>query len=282
MQFALLTIDGSDVAASQVELLQPSERGLLKGQLVCRTCRGPAHFRRRSTNGNAACFAAKHVSGCPEAVLSDSPWPEPGDEEVARWEANENVIALAIDGAEDATEPDDSTARVRTPGQGGHRYARTGPAFGSTIQRGATNLLRQLVNWPTFKTSSVNMRLPSGELVPVHTFFSRVRDASREEHVGHLRGFWGLVHTLDDWNGRGLWINSPPAYNLDALRLFLPSSIHPAIIEKFGLASIDELRGRYVLLIDAARVSGGNRFMADVYQVEKFATILKPENDPND
>lgn len=281
MQFALNTMSGAEMVAAQVELLQPSDRQLLKGKLACRTCKGRAHFRRKSTNGNASCFAAHHEDGCPEAVGSDSPWPEPGDEEVARWEANENIIALAIDGAKDGTEPHSSSERVRSPGKGDLTYSKSGPAFGATIQRGATNLLRQLVYWPTFKTSSVTMKLPTGELVAVHTFFSRISDATKEAHLGKLRGFWGLVSALDDWAGRGLWINSPPAYNLEALRLFLPSPILPVIVDKFGLSSVDELKGRYVLMIDEARVSGANRFMADVYQIDRFSTIPRPDDDPN-
>lgn len=281
MQSALNTMTGAEMVAAQVELLQPSDRHLLTGQLACRTCKGRAHFRRRSTNGNASCFAAHHEEGCPEAVGSDAPWPKPGDEEVARWEANENVIVLAIDGAQDVTEPESSLERVRSPGRGRLKYSKSGPAFGATIQRGATNLLRQLVSWPTFKTSSVSMKLPTGELVPVHTFFSRISDASKEAHVGELHGFWGLVSSLDDWAGRGLWINSPPAYNLESLRLFLPSSILPVIVKRFGLSSINELKGRYVLMIDSARVSGANRFMADVYQIDRFGTIPRPDEDPS-
>jgi len=279
MQFATLLLDNSEVSAQQIESLSIDARQVLRGQLACRTCAGPAHFRRASTNGHAACFAAHHSDDCPEAVSSDSPWPPPGDEEVARWEANRNVISLAIDGNDDETEPNSLVPRVRSPGPGLAHHRQTGPAFGATIQRGATNLLRQLVNWPTFKTSSVEIRLPDGTEVPVSTFFSRIRDADQERHVGALHGFWGLVHTVEDWTGRGVFLNSPPAYNRERLRLFIPSSMFPQLLRRFGLTRIRDLVGRYVLIIDVARVSGSGLFMADFYDLSRFSTVERPVND---
>jgi hypothetical protein len=282
MQFAILLLQNSEVSAQQVEALSVETRRLLRGQFACRTCAGPAHFRRASSNGHTACFAANHLDECPEAVSSDAPWPPPGDEEVARWEANGNVISLAVDGDDDETEPNALEQRVRSPGPGLAHHRQTGPAFGSTIQRGTTNLLRQLVYWPTFKTSSVEIRLPDGSHVPVHSFFTRIRDADVERHVASLHGFWGLVHTVEDWIGRGVFLNSPPAYNRERLRLFVPSSMFPQMIRKFGLATIHDLVGRYVLIIDAARVSGSGLFMAVFYHPSRFSTIERPRNDTNE
>lgn len=280
MQFARCTLDGRELAAPQVEAMADSVRSTLRGNLVCCECHGPAHFRRRSTNGHAACFAAHHSQDCPEAVRSDSPWPEPGDEEVARWEANQNKIALAIAADDDETDAATGGSNLRTPGGGGTRHMRDGPAFGTTIQRGATNLLRQLVNWPSFKTSGVHLVLPDGTEVPVHSFFTRIREASAEQHVGSLHGIWGLVHSVEDWVGRGVWINSPPAYNRTLLRTLIPSSLHASICRRFGLQSIRDLLGRYILVIDTPRISTSGLFMADVYDLQRFSTVARPENDP--
>lgn len=281
MQFARCTLDGRDLAAAQFEALDDCARSTLKGKLVCCECQGRAHFRRRSTNGHAACFAAHHSQDCPEAVRSDSPWPESGDEEVARWEANRNKIVLAISSEGDETEPATRGNGARTPGEGRTRHRKDGPAFGSMIQRGATNLLRQLVNWPSFKTSVVHLVLPDGTEVPVHSFFTRMQDASVEQHVGSLHGVWGIVHSVEDWVGRGVWINSPPAYNRTNLRTLIPSSLHALICQKFGLKSIQDLMGRYILVIGKPRISTGGLFMTDVYDVQKFSTVVRPENDPN-
>ncbi|MFS8427353.1 hypothetical protein EIQ28_03740 [Xanthomonas campestris pv. plantaginis] len=261
-----------DYTAQQVADLDPSARRALKPHLRCPYCEATAHFRSasRPSPGRrskvAHFYALPHGDECDITRSYGDPWEDDDtDRTVAQWEQlNTKLIVLipsltpeseeAGTGEVEATD-DESRSRA-----GGDRTRRS-----NTVSRGPQKLLEQLVQWPSFKTSSMTIRMPGEDHaeVSVHDAFVRFEDASMVAHTGRWLGFWGIVRA---WN---LYTPHDSYYcNFGATRqsfriALLRDRVSP-ILARYGLSSIDEMVGHYLLLFDYARESGSGRFIADI------------------
>ncbi|SYZ57070.1 hypothetical protein CPBF367_36660 [Xanthomonas arboricola pv. juglandis] len=182
-----------DYTAQEVADLNPSARRALKPHLRCPHCEATAHFRSasRPSPGRrskvAHFYALPHGDECDITRSYGDPWEdEDTDRTVAHWEQRNTTLIVRIltdqeEGLADngsIGEPTESESRSRG---GGDRTRST-----NSVLRGPQKLLEQLVHWPSFKTSSLTLRMPDPNRteMAVHDAFVRFEDAT-----------WSAIHS---------------------------------------------------------------------------------------
>lgn len=270
-----------DYTAQQVADLDPSARRALKPHLRCPYCEATAHFRSasRPSSGRrskvAHFYALPHGDECDITRSYGDPWDDDDtDRTVAHWEQRNTTLIVRIltdqeEGLADngsIGEPTESESRSRG---GGDRTRST-----NSVSRGPQKLLEQLVHWPSFKTSSLTLRMPDPNRteMAVHDAFVRFEDANVERHTQRWHGFWGIVRPLSYWaQGRSYYSNFGPLNS--SFRISIHENRIPEILSRFGLARIEDLANHYLILFDRARESTTGRFTADVISVNHIGIL---------
>lgn len=273
--------DERDYSAQEVAQLPAAQRQALKLHLRCPYCQATAHFRRASAptanrRGRVEhFFCLPHDEDCDITRSYADPWDtDESDRTVAQWEQrNTKLVVRIISVSEEATdssvEPGDGDeSESRTRG-GGDRTRST-----NTVSRGPQKLLEQLVEWPSFKTSALSLRMPGPEHteMPVHDAFVRFEAATLEDHISGWRGFWGIVRPLSYWQHGETYFSNFGAFNT-SFRIAIHKSQIPAILARHGLTRIEDIVGHYLLLFDHARRSTSGRFIADVNSVNHIGFL---------
>lgn len=275
-----------EYSAQEVADLELPVRRALKPHLRCPYCEATAHFRSASRpsagrRGKIAHFyALPHGDECDITRSYGDPWEDDdSDRTVAHWEQQNTTLIVRIltdqeEGSDDSAaigEPEDSESRSRS---GGERTRST-----NSVSRGPQKLLEQLVHWPSFKTSSLTLRMPDPNRteVAVHDAFVRFEDAQVERHTQRWHGFWGVLRPLRFWaRGSCYYSNFGPAES--DFRISIHESHVPDILHRYSLANIEDLAGHYLLLFDIARQSSSLRFTADVNSVNHIGFLLNEES----
>ncbi|MCC3256552.1 hypothetical protein [Xanthomonas campestris] len=235
-----------DYTAQEVADLDVSARRALKPHLRCPYCEATAHFRSASRpspgrRGKVAHFyALPHGDDCDITRSYGDPWEDDDtDQTVAHWEQRNTTLIVRIvtdhdeDAADEAATSETTESESRSRG-GGDQTRST-----NSVSRGPQKLLEQLVHWPSFKTSSMTIRMPGNDRpeVAVHDAFVRFEAAIMAQHTGRWLGFWGIVRA---WN---LYTPHDSYYcNFGATRqsfriALLRDRIQP-ILARYGLSSI--------------------------------------------
>lgn len=270
MQTAHCITDDNDYTATEVAQLSDAERDALRGNLICPSCHEPAYYRspspgRPGYRGKSPCFFCRpHGPNCDITRLYGDPWEANDERSVEYWERNNKKLIVVIRTPAEATPTNTGDSESGDDGErsrgGGDRTRQS-----NNIRQGPQRYLEQLVSWPTFKTSPVLVRMPDPTQteMPVHTAFVRFEDANADTHTNNWHGFWGIVPPITYWSrGESYYANF--GTNDNDFRISIHRNQVPAILAKYRLARIEDLRGHYLLLFDRARISTSNRFTADV------------------
>ena len=264
MQQALYMLDGLVYTALQLAALGVKQRASFRGNLVCDSCRQPAFYRGPGKRLRTPCFFSRpHLLACEQRTGGDSLDDEEGDV-VNRWEERENRLVILVRVADDEGDEVGGGEGHETESHP-HNAGGGGSTKSINIQRGPQRVLEQLVNWDRFKTSSMICQLPDGSELPVHSAFVSFKDARPELHADKWLGFWGVVPGISYWKrGDSYYLNFGARSEGERIRVAITRIYVEEILRRYGLASVNELVGRYLLIFDDARVSNSGRFTADV------------------
>lgn len=272
---------GQEYRAGDFALLHASVRSDLKPHLKCPYCEAVAHFRSASRpsagrRGKVAHFyALPHGQECDITRDYSDPWQsEDGDRTVSRWEErNVRLIVRIEDPVGEAQGEGVETA------EGAQEESRSRPGgdrtrTSNTVSRGPQRLLEQLVHWPSFKTSSMTLRMPDPERseMAVHDAFVGFEAANVEQHTARWHGFWGILRPWGHWERGDTYFSNFGPYNR-SFRVSLHRNQIAPILARYGLRHIDEMVGHYVLLFDHARESTSGRFIADINSVHHIGFL---------
>ena len=276
MQEALSTITGLPVTAWDFSGLPPDTIEAQRRSFTCLGCGEPAHYRKPSANGHGACFASRpHAPDCELAVRGDGPWGPEGDDVVARWQADRQRIRLAL--SSDADEPGTGGTGAAREQRGGGRHTGTGQPVNTTIQRGPKRLLHLLATSQVFRTSTVEMLLPNGTVMPANQFFVSFDNATPELHSNSFHGFWGRPVTTSTWQRDGSkYINTVAGRNQERIALNVSADLVPLLCERFRISSISGLVGKYVLAFGEPYQTTGGQFTLYVRNLAHMAVIDIP------
>lgn len=275
-----------EYTAQEMADLDLSARRALTPHLRCPYCEATAHFRSasRPSPGRrskvAHFYALPHGDECDITRSYGDPWEdEDTDRTVAHWEQRNTTLIVRIltdqheSAADNATtgEPTESESRSRG---GGDRTRST-----NSVSRGPQKLLEQLVHWPSFKTSSMTIRMPGNDRpeVAVHNAFVRFESAIMAQHTGRWLGFWGVVRPWNLYAAHDSYYCNFGATR-QSFRIALLRDRIPLILARYGLSSIDEMIGHYLLLFDYARESGSGRFIADINSVNHIGFLRNDQS----
>lgn len=270
-----------EYTAQEVADLSVSARRALKPHLRCPHCEATAHFRSASKPSPgrrskvAHFYALPHGEECDITRSYGDPWEDNDtDRTVAHWEQRNTTLIVRI--LTDHDESTDDNANTGEPTESESRSRGGGDRTRSTnsVSRGPQKLLEQLVHWPSFKTSSLTLRMPDPNrtAISAHDAFVRFEDAHMERHTQRWHGFWGIVRPLSFWTrGSCYYSNFGPADS--DFRISIHESHVPDILRRYGLTTIEDMAGRYLLLFDIARQSSSLRFTADINSVNHIGLL---------
>jgi len=281
MDKALDRRDGREYTAEDVAALQRSERQSLKPHLRCPFCEATAHFRSasRPTPGRrgkvAHFYALPHGDECDITRSYGDPWEDDeSDRTVAQWERRNTTLIVRI--LTDVDNGSDETTATGAENESESRSRNGGDRTRSanSVSRGPQKLLEQLVQWPSFKTSSLTLRMPDPNRteMPVHDAFVRFEDARIDLHTEHWLGFWGVLRPFNFYSAHSTYYSNFGPSN-QSFRIAVHADKLPSILARHGLSSIDDMAGHYLLLFDRARESGSGRFMADINSVNHIGFL---------
>jgi hypothetical protein len=272
---------GQEYTAADFSQLHASVRRDIKPHLKCPYCEAAAHFRSASRpslgrRGKVAHFYARpHCDECDITRDYSDPWErEDGDRTVTQWEERNVSLIVRIEAlVEEAPEEGVETAGSE------HDESRLRPGgdrtrTSNTVFRGPQRLLEHLLHWPSFKTSSMTLRMPGPDRseVAVHDAFVRFEAANLEQHTVGCRGFWGILRPWSYWPHGNTYFSNFGPYNR-SFRVSLHRERTAEILARYGLSHIDELVGHYMLLFDHARESTSGRFIADINSVNHIGFV---------
>lgn len=259
MDTARCTLNGRTYTAIEFSQLPAHEIAALRHDLICGECEGPGYYRKPSRSGHGACFGARpHADHCQSAVRTEDPWGECGDEVVMRMEADQTRIILNLGRANGRG---DGAGRIDEPGQrgGGRRFV-GGDAPGRTqIQRNPEKLLKMLVSTPSFNASEIIIATGHGDY-PARSYFVPIVAADRALHTDMERGFWGVLDRTNVWNGLRIFNRGGHG----SLGFEFHDALIQEVMQRYSLATIEEIVGKHVLFIGKPRITTGDSFMMSI------------------
>lgn len=278
-----------EYTALQVSQLDVAQRRALKPHLRCLKCQATAHFRSasRPSPGRrskvAHFYSLPHEEDCEITRVNGDPWEtHESDATVAQWEQRNTTLIVRIivptedpGDAQESDRSDDAESETRSR-SGGDRTRSS-----SSVSRGPQKLLEQLVHWPSFKTSSMTLRMPDNDRteMAVHDAFVRFESATLEQHTAQWHGFWGIVRPLSYWQQGETYFSNFGGLN-QSFRIAIHRNHVPEILSRYRLSRIEELAGHYLLLFDWARESTSGRFIADVNGINYIGFIRSDDAAP--
>ncbi|MEB1794409.1 hypothetical protein VDR45_01420 [Xanthomonas campestris pv. campestris] len=125
----------------------------------------------------------------------------------------------------------------------------------------------------------MTIRMPGNDRpeVAVHNAFVRFESAIMAQHTGRWLGFWGVVRPWNLYAAHDSYYCNFGATR-QSFRIALLRDRIPLILARYGLSSIDEMIGHYLLLFDYARESGSGRFIADINSVNHIGFLRNDQS----
>lgn len=261
------------VAAATFSLLNPSTRAGQLPRLVCRLCRQPAYFIRRSTSGRAACFGSRpHLFGCngraPDSLDGGSAGHSDGD---IRANFGHEFIVVFVRPTPIVNVVDDPDKPPRAGGAQHHVNDRG-------LIRSASNLLlrqllQKLVDNPDYSQSEDRLRIDDLQTT-VAEYCVKASDIDGDFN-GETRLYWGTVVSSNTASGV-TWLNLGRP-GMPSVRL-LPKQVD-RLLADLEYTDATSLRGSSFVFHGPAELVKGNRMMLRPKTIERFA-MLPPEAHP--
>lgn len=272
MDIAHCALGNREYDAREFSQLPAAEREQKNEQLTCVGCGRPAHFRRASRDGRAACFTARHDEDCELASGGSIELGAGGGGHALPPRANQGnriVLDLRVNGGQNG--PDGGPGVVRRPGGRRRRFNGEGGEARNRVHRRLRPLLRRLVLVPNFRTSADIVEIPDHGDSEIRRLFVNFADLE-ERHFGHFHGCWGIIRNVGAMNGT-VWLNTAgrygPSVRLDEQRL-------PELLHAFGLPHSDHLWGQHMLLLGTVIRSQQNKPYLSLDDFRLFALWRAP------
>lgn len=245
MHSARCTIDGRTYNAEDFSLLPASELNEKRKELICLRCGAPAYFKSAARNGRqSACFGSKsHGDDCRADDVDDG-----------GGEADSNGCIRKI-GKHIVLNLNDNVSKKRKDpigGDGGGSNLKTRRARGYANSGNEVSIckpvsvLKMLIKGE--KISSFNIEGREYEPEEFFVPFLQVK----ESDVGQLRGFWGLIESVDvtgkvsGFGDCSAWLNSRGKYGFG---VFLLKKDIRSLCEYLKINDVNILKGCYMLII---------------------------------
>lgn len=275
MDLAFDTIADYEYTAKQFNAMPAHWIAEHRTALECHLCHNQAFFRKASVSGQAACFGARpHTEGCKNATQSS--------EEKERTEAIEKFVRENPGGHFDLKFTLPKPPSNKTPatgladGCGGNtagKYVKWGKRQETSSSIQARQILINLATSANYRQSTQTISTPkSGGKVQICDYFIPFKDAS-EGDAGKERGYWGTI--TDYWPKNDVyWLNTGTK---DHMSICLPSDVKDELLLAYGLDSVYDLVGNYVLWIGELRVAKSEKLYLKPADARRFALYIPTE-----
>lgn len=276
MHLAYDTIADDEFTAKQFNAMSAEWIAEHRTALECPLCHNQAFFRKASVSGQAACFGARpHAEGCKNATQSS--------EEKERAEAIEKFIRENPGDHFNLrfTLPKPPANKIPVTGLPGGdegnkagKYVKWGKRQESSSSIQARQILINLATSEKYRQSTQTIATPkSGGKVQICDYFIPFLDASKGD-AGKERGYWG---TITDYRPKNdvYWVNTGTK---DHMSICLPSAVKDDLLLAYGLDSLFDLVGNYVLWVGELRVAKSEKLYLKPEDARRFALYIPTED----
>lgn len=252
MDIALCTLDNTTYSSYSFSKLSSPEISQKRQFLICPECHGPAYFRKKSTNGRAACFGARpHNSDCQYATLDENRVVAGQEEaaEIINNPAERIVVDLNFGPREHVHAVPDENNPLQGNGIAGMHvgdYAQNN----ARAQRRLSTLLRTLIEVPDFRKSQQTLEIFDEEY-PVRNFFVPFLEIINE-HTGSIKGFWGMLSDARFDGENTVWLNSGGQGNIS---FCLSEELFLELRARYRVTDDEDFAGAYALILGKVNVS---------------------------
>lgn len=277
MDIVKCTLDNKTYRVKEFKNLEASELAKKRRFLECK-CGGPAFFRKASRSGHGACFGARpHKEGCDLASpdsenLNGSLSPE--DKEFIN-SGNEIKLDLQYGAVESKHITEDGDINVNGQNKGTSHSSENGKEK-SVLQRRLSTLLRTLVKEKDFfKDSNQEIYFKAKHPYYAKNFFIH-SDYITNEYVKRInfrsyRAIWSLIsdgrYSNDE---KSLWLNTGGNDNISIL---IEEEFLSIFIDRFKIKDIEELSGKYVLIIGRLNKSKNEKLYSILEDISYISVV---------
>lgn len=261
MDYATCTEDNRNYTAVEFAQLLPGELERKRRQLICPACHKKAFFRKDSRDGRGACFGARpHDDGCALAAEdNDMRVPGFGDDQDELLNTGDKIVVDLAFGAAEAQIHLDPAPRAPFRLRGGAHVGEGGPGH-AVMHRRLSTLLRTLIDAPNFRYSDQTIAVANQMELPAREFFVELGNVT-PMYNGQFRGFWGQLTDAGEGAGGTLWLNSGGRGHIS---FALPLEHRATVMQRYGLASIEDFAGCYILVLGNLLVSQNGKMVCPI------------------
>ncbi|WP_448812064.1 hypothetical protein [Agromyces bauzanensis] len=273
MDSVLSTTDSRTYSAAQYGRLPKSTRDQLADGLLCPACQAEAFFRRRSRNGQAACFGARpHNEGCElgadgtesrgERNLPEAPQRETAVGEFRLEPMRDRTVGHVDHNEEGAVDRAGRGRQYTLPPEGGQ----------ARPSRNLSSLLRDLVNDQEYRNSDEVIHLDDGTQTTVADWCVHSADVTPALRA-RRRLYWGTIRNVGVGSG---------AYFLNTGRGAAPTVVvrevkMAGLLARKRIDDPEDLVGGTFIIHDSLGYSS-ERYWLHVNDLEWFTVRLEPED----
>lgn len=265
MDIARCSTDGQIYTSTVFSQLSPQQIAVMRHELWCPECGGPAFFRKAATNGQAACFGARPHKPMCSLAAQDSERVIEGEQtdlDVLRNPGQVIVVDLAFGAVASEVHVDPQATRGRAGTA--PRYVGGNARPDARMRRRLSSLLRTLIEAPQFSQSTQILEIDGHPSMAVRDFFVPLLNTTRA-HEGNLRGWWGSIASASEGQSGEVWLNSGGRSNMS---FCIPAEVKAAVLNRFRITDYEQLAGAYVLGIASLQIS----------QYGKMYCVIQSEN----
>lgn len=271
MDYAKCTLDNIQYKVSDFEKLDAHELSKKRRFLVCK-CGGPAFFRKASKSGQGACFGARpHKDDCNLSSPENESVNGKLTPEEKEFINSGDEIKLDLQyGSSKAIHTIESEEEEEKGKNRGTSHSSINGKAKSILQRRLSTLLRTLVNEKDFfQESEQKIYFNAKNPYYAKNFFIH-SDYITSEYVKKInfrsyRAIWSMISDCRYTNdNKTLWINTG---GNNSLSILLEEELHDSFFERFRIKDIEDLSGKYILVISKLQNSKNDKIYSKVEDV---------------
>lgn len=240
----ICTFGGNEKAYSILDFqkLKDEEIEKLRHSLVCPKCRGNAFYRKKSVNGNSACFGSRYCS-CRETTVSPQRQRESGhaaEVEKILAESDAIEISFGVDNKTGSSESIDTASNK--PGEVNSQTVKKSHSIESNKKRvskvSLEKILFSLMRGTGLASSDTIVKIDGYEY-KAKNLFVKIPDAMPLDKEAR-RYYWGTIDTSDK---KIEWLNAAECRDV-----WLPlGSLRKTILNKFNISTSESLEGAAII-----------------------------------
>ncbi len=273
MDIIKCTLDDKIYKVSDFEQLEESDLAKKRRFLECNKCGGMGFFRKASKSGQGACFGARpHLDNCDFSSHENDNINGDLTKEYKELINSDKEIVLDF---EYGTVKNQHVVEIEnnaiSKNNNGGKYSSQNGTAESSIYRRLSTLLRNLVYQEDFFKDSKQRITFNKYTYHAGNFFIQAsyitQDYFQKINERSYRAVWSMISHANSTDEKTFWINTG---GNNKFSILIDNQVHDDFIERFKVNELEDLSGKYILVISQLKNSSNNK----IYSIPKDISYI--------